>query len=147
MQIVIVFRCMNNFVLCTSVSIALFLAACGDDNSVTDSRDGKSYTVANLGYCYMLSNLRLDQGITLTSSDSDITPNSTYQYFTTPTEEWTNSNQNYYCKAMMAVKNHEYYYNWYAAKANPYECENPTYLNILPFLNKSLMNRTISDCC
>ena len=101
--------------------------ACSNTGTnVTDSRDGKSYTVANLGYCYMLSNLRLDQGITLTSSDSDITPNSTYQYFTTPTEEWTNSNQNYYCKAMMAVKNHEYYYNWYAANANPYVCSSPT---------------------
>ena len=94
--------------------------------NVTDYRDGKSYTVANLGYCYMLSNLRLDPGITLTNSDSDITPNSTYQYFTTPTDAWTSSSQNYYCKAMMAVKNHEYYYNWYAAKANPYVCSSPT---------------------
>ena len=101
--------------------------ACSNTGTnVTDSRDGKSYTVANLGNCYMLSNLRLDPGITLTSSDSDITPNSTYQYFTTPTDAWTSSSQNYYCKAMMAVKNHEYYYNWYAANANPYACSSPT---------------------
>ena len=97
-----------------------------DGINVTDSRDGKSYTVANKGYCYMLSNLRLDPGITLTSADSDITPNSTYSYFTTPTVSWTSSSQNYYCKAAMAIKNGEYYYNWYAANANPYECASPT---------------------
>lgn len=105
--------------------------------NVTDLRDGKSYTVAKFGnYCYMLSNLRLDNtmddgngGTTarvLTSADSDITPNATYTTFTMPTEAWASADQNYYCKAIMAIKNGGYYYNWYAAKANPYQCKNPT---------------------
>ena len=102
-------------------------------SNVTDERDGKSYTVAKFGdYCYMLSNLRLDNttdGATprkLTSADSDITPNATYAEFTMPTEAWTSTDQNYYCKAIMKVAGGEYYYNWYAAKANPYECADPT---------------------
>ena len=105
--------------------------------NVTDSRDGKSYTVAKFGnYCYMLSNLRLDNTVddgnggtvarVLTSADSDITPNATYTTFTMPTEAWASASQNYYCKAIMAIKNGEYYYNWYAAKANPYQCDDPT---------------------
>ena len=110
-------------------------------NNVTDSRDGKSYTVAKFGdYCYMLSNLRLDNttdGATprrLTSADSDITPNTTYTEFIMPTETWSSGSQNYYCKAIMKHYNqgsgnnysNEYYYNWYAAKANPYQCDDPT---------------------
>ena len=102
-------------------------------NNVTDHRDGKSYTVAKFGnYCYMLSNLRLDNttdGTTprkLTSADSDITPNVAYTEFTMPTETWASASQNYYCKAIMKVVDSEYYYNWYAAKANPYECVDPT---------------------
>jgi uncharacterized protein (TIGR02145 family) len=109
--------------------------------NVTDSRDGKSYTVAKFGnYCYMLSNLRLDNTVddgnggtvarVLTNVDSDITPNATYAEFTMPTEAWTSDSQNYHCKAIMKHYNqggiNEYYYNWYAAKANPYECADPT---------------------
>ena len=100
---------------------------CSTATNLTDIRDGKSYAVKNLNtYCYMLSNLRLDPGITLTSTNSDITPNNTYQSFTTPIEAWTSSSQNYYCKAIMKKINNEYYYNWYAAMANPYVCDNPT---------------------
>ncbi len=107
--------------------------------NVTDERDGKSYTVAKFGsYCYMLSNLRLDSNITLESTYSDVksggvtyTDPSTGQpvtatTFTTPTEAWTSSGQNYYCKAIMKVQGGEYYYNWYAARANPYVCDSPT---------------------
>ena len=43
-----------------------------------------------------------------------------------PTETWASASQNYYCKAIMKVAGGEYYYNWYAAKANPYECVDPT---------------------
>lgn len=110
-------------------------------NNVTDERDGKSYTVAKFtsngnDYCYMLSNLRLDNttdGTTqriLTSADSDVTPNATYTEFPMPMEVWTSNTQDYFCKAIM--KNYkqgsinEYYYNWYAAKANPYQCADPT---------------------
>ena len=98
--------------------------------NVTDARDNKSYAVAKIdGYCFMLSNLRLDNIDSnnatriLTSSDSDITTGAT---FTMPTETWRNQSQDYYCRAIMASSGHEYYYNWYAAKANPYLCDNPT---------------------
>ena len=101
--------------------------------NVTDTRDGKSYTISKFGnYCYMLSNLRLDSttdGTTarvLTSTDSDITPNSDYTAFTMPTINWTSHQQNYYCKAIMTIVNSEYYYNWYAAKANPFDYSNPS---------------------
>ena len=125
-----------------SVMKDLTLANCSiDGTNVTDSRDGKSYTVAKFGnYCHMLSNLRLDSttdGVTprkLTSTDSDITPNATYTEFSMPTEAWISGNQNYYCKAIMKhyVQNNggeyrdEYYYNWYTATANPYQCNSPT---------------------
>ena len=101
--------------------------------NVTDTRDGKSYTVAKFGsYCYMLSNLRLDNttgGTTprvLTDIDSNIIPNGEYTSFSMPTEAWTSSYQNYYCKAAMGIVGSEYYYNWYAATANPFSCSNPT---------------------
>ncbi len=110
-------------------------ANCTAATNVTDERDGKSYTVAPIGsYCYMLSDLRLDGGIELDSLTSDIEssgvtyvdPNTgetiTTTTFTVPTEAW----QGYYCKAVMKSVNNEYYYNWYAAKANPYQCNNPT---------------------
>lgn len=121
--------------------------------NVTDSRDGKSYTVAKFGnYCYMLSNLRLDNtmdngngGTTarvLTKADSDIkdggvtyidpeTGNEvTKTSFTMPNVAWAN----WYCKANMkhysqnngSEYRDEYYYNWYTAKANPYPCTSPT---------------------
>ncbi len=113
--------------------------------NLTDSRDGKSYAVSAIyGYCYMLSNLRLGPGITLTSSDSNITPNNYYSYFTTPTEEWTSSSQDYQCKAIMAVAGGEYYYNWYAAKANPYACANPTTSTNFTSVNN---NKSLGSIC
>jgi len=110
-------------------SMQSFSTCTAEGNNVTDIRDGKSYTVAKLGnYCYMLSNLRLDSttdGTTprvLTSADSDITPNDTYSTFTMPSDGWIkNDGYNYNCKAAM-IKNGDYYYNWYAAIANPYQC-------------------------
>ena len=69
----------------------------------------------------MMSNLKLPAGTTLTPSDSNVTGS-----FTLPTESWTSGDQNYYCKPIMATADGEYYYNWYAATANPTECENPT---------------------
>lgn len=84
--------------------------------NVTDERDGKSYTVAKFGnYCYMLSNLRLEGGTALDSSTSDVKG-----AFTLPDQTtWTSSSQNHYCEARMRYIGNEYYYNWYAAKANP----------------------------
>ena len=84
--------------------------------NVTDERDGKSYTVAKFGsYCYMLSNLRLEGGTALDSSTSNVKG-----AFTLPDQTtWTSSSQNRYCEARMRYIGNEYYYNWYAAKANP----------------------------
>ena len=73
----------------------------------------------------MLNNLRLDSttdGTTqrvLTSDDPDITPNETYSTFPMPVGAWTPSNGN----ASMLIINNDYYYNWYAAKANPYSTD------------------------
>ena len=108
-----------------------------------DARDGKAYDVnyitsGSSSFCFMLGNLAVASGTTLKTGDSDIkaggvtyTDPNTYKSvtktsFTLPTEEWTSANQNYYCKAIMAVASGEYYYNWYAAMANPYQCLNPT---------------------
>ena len=85
--------------------------------NVTDSRDGKSYTVAKFGdYCYMLSNLRLagstnDTTVTLKSDESDVTSDFVMPNQTT----WSN----HYCEKKMHYINQEYYYNWYAAMTNP----------------------------
>ena len=90
-------------------------------NNVTDERDGKSYTVAKFGnYCYMLSNLRLDGStndntVTLKSDKSNVSADFVMPNQTT----WTSSAQNHYCEARMRYVGNEYYYNWYAAKANP----------------------------
>lgn len=109
-----------------------------------DARDGKAYNVALItgsdskDYCFTLDNLKVDKGVTLKSGDTDIKASGvtyidpstnksvTATSFTTPTESWTSSSQNYYCRAIMATAGDEYYYNWYAARANPYQCSNPT---------------------
>ena len=85
--------------------------------NVTDERDGKSYTVAKFGnYCYMLSNLRLEGGTALDATTSAVSANT----FTLPSQTtWTSSAQDHYCEARMRYIGNEYYYNWYAAKANP----------------------------
>ena len=113
--------------------------------NVTDSRDKKSYTVAKFGnYCYMLSDLRLDNTMVnesgntvprvLTKDDSDIKDGGvtyidpetgesvTATTFTMPDVAW----KEWYCRANMKVYDNAYYYNWYAAKANPYQCNDPT---------------------
>ena len=112
-----------------------------------DARDGKAYGVnyitvnndsSSSSFCFILSNLAIASGTTLKTGDSDIKaggvtytdPNTnqsvTRTSFTLPTEPWTSADQNYYCKAIMAVAGGEYYYNWYAAIANPYQCLDPT---------------------
>lgn len=81
--------------------------------NVTDSRDGKSYTVAKFGnYCYMLSNLRLDGGTILNTATSHVTAE-----YTLPIDTGESGWMNDYCKPYMASKNGEYYYNWPAATA------------------------------
>ncbi len=92
------------------------VTSCSSPMNVTDYRNGISYTVGPITvsgttYCYMLSNLRFDpRGTTLTTSDSDVTSS-----WTVPSGSWAT----HYCQAKMAINNNEYYYNWYAATANP----------------------------
>ena len=63
----------------------------------------------------MLSNLRLEGGTALDSSTSNVKG-----AFTLPDQTtWTSSSQDHYCEARMRYIGNEYYYNWYAAKANP----------------------------
>ena len=92
-------------------------ANCTVPTNVTDERDGKSYTVAPIGgYCYMLSNLRLDGNTTLSNSDSDVS-----SAYTLPSNSWSND----YCMPKMihyaqlngGEYRDEYYYNWPAATA------------------------------
>ena len=81
--------------------------------NVTDSRDGKSYTVAKFGnYCYMLSNLRLDGGTILNATTSHVTAE-----YTLPIDTGESGWADDFCKPYMASKNGEYYYNWPAATA------------------------------
>ena len=98
----------------------------GDTATLIDNRTGFTYDVAMLNLngtktLWMTSNLKLPAGTTLKPTDSNVSAN-----FTLSTESWTSSSQNYFCKQIMAVSNGEYYYNWYAANANPYECDSPT---------------------
>ena len=90
---------------------------CTVATNVTDERDGKSYTVAPIGrYCYMLSNLRLDAGTTLTTSNSNVS--STY---TLPSNSWADDScipkMIHYAQLNGSEYRDEYYYNWPAATA------------------------------
>ena len=52
---------MNKLVFCASLCIALFLAACDDGNSVTDSRDGRTYKTVTIGnQTWMAENLNFE---------------------------------------------------------------------------------------
>ena len=135
----------------------LTLANCSTTGTnVTDTRNGRSYTVqklsvdtnnTNTSFCFMLSNLRLDAGTTLNNSTSHVSSS-----FTLPTENWTSSSQNYYCKPIMkhyaqlngSEYRDEYYYNWYAARANPYECDSPTRNTNATTTNDS---KSLGDIC
>ena len=122
----------------------LTLANCSTSGTnVIDERNGRSYTVQKLTsgstqFCFMLSNLRLDGGTELSSSNSHVS--STY---TLPTDASQNGWTNDYCRPYMIHYNqvntsdgsneyrNEYYYNWPAATArnnssNTSSCSNDT---------------------
>ena len=92
----------------------------GSTTTLKDSRTGTTYEVAMLSLngtktLWMMSNLKLPGGTTLTTSDSNVTAD-----YTLPSQtEWTSSSQNDYCIPRMAYvsSNGEYYYNWPAATA------------------------------
>ena len=101
----------------------LTLANCSTSGTnVIHERNGRSYTVqklsvdANTSFCFMLSNLRLDGGTELSSSNSNVS--STY---TLPSNSWSKD----YCMPKMihyaqlngSEYRDEYYYNWPAATA------------------------------
>ena len=96
----------------------LTLVNCSTDGTnVTDSRDGKSYTVKKLesndvSFCYMLSNLRLDGGTILDTATSNVSAE-----YALPADTGESGWANDYCKPYMASKGGEYYYNWSAATA------------------------------
>ncbi len=102
----------------TAMTNSSVITSCvgGTKMNVRDPRDDKSYTVGPITvdgttYCYMLSNLRLEGGTTIGSYNSDVNAD-----FTLPSQTtWTS----HYCEARMRYINNEYYYNWYAATANP----------------------------
>jgi uncharacterized protein (TIGR02145 family)/uncharacterized repeat protein (TIGR02543 family) len=75
----------------------------------------------------MYDNLKLDnhdgdEVRVLHPADSDVKGD-----FTMPTSTWVDYQGDYYCKATMIKVGGEYYYNWYTAKANPYQCSDPRY--------------------
>lgn len=104
--------------------------------NVTDSRDGKSYTVAKFGnYCYMLSNLRLDGGTILNATTSHVTVE-----YALPVDTGESGWMNDYCKPYMASKNGEYYYNWPAATARTNDTVGTSFCN-------NDMNNSVGDIC
>ena len=123
---------LQDFATLSSAEYTSILNSMGVNQEYTlkDKRDEKPYKFAKMsnGRLYMLENLKLDatdengEARKLDSEDSDITTGE----FTMPTETWEEENS-YFCKATMAVgDNGEYYYNWYAAKANPNQnCPDP----------------------
>ena len=91
-------------------------AGSGDGATATlkDRRDNNSYTIAKInGACWMMQNLRLSSGRTLTSADSNVTQNWTF-----PTGSLTSGNT--YTEARSLISsNTSYggYYNYCAASA------------------------------
>ena len=105
----------------------------GTTATLTDSRTpSTSYRVKMLSLSgtktlWMMSNLKLPGGTTLTTSNSNVTADYTLSS-DTGSSGWVND----YCKPYMASKNGEYYYNWPAATArtnstsNTSKCTNDT---------------------
>ena len=93
--------------------------AVGTTATLTDSRTpSTSYQVKMLSLngtktLWMMSNLKLPGGTTLTTSDSNVTSN-----YTLPSDTGSSWVDDFYnCKPYMVSKNDEYYYNWPAATA------------------------------
>ena len=92
--------------------------AVGTTATLTDSRTpSTSYQVKMLSLggtktLWMMSNLKLPGGTTLTAQNSNVTAD-----YTLPSDTGSSGWVNDYCKPYMASKNDEYYYNWPAATA------------------------------
>ena len=91
--------------------------AVGTTATLKDSRTSTSYSVKMLSLngtktLWMMSNLKLPGGTTLTTSDSNVTAD-----YTIPSDTGSSGWVNDFCKPYMASKNGEYYYNWPAATA------------------------------
>jgi uncharacterized protein (TIGR02145 family) len=108
---------MQNFDPCPDMAI-------GTSGTLTDARDGKSYTAAKLadGQIWMTSNLNLAGGTTLNASDSDVPTNN---YYTLPassttgfddgTKDYVYNTGNETTSQTSAANNS--YYSWLAATA------------------------------
>ena len=104
----------------------------GSTTTLKDSRTGNTYEVAMLSLngtktLWMMSNLKLPGGTTLTTSDSNVTSS-----YTLPSNTGSSGWVDDYCKPYMATAGGEYYYNWPAATArtnstsNTSSCSNDT---------------------
>ena len=89
----------------------------GDTNTLTDARDGETYTVRKHedGNCWMTQNLRLAGEKTLTPADSDVTSD-----YTLPASDINGFDEsNYYASQMYYAgdETNGAYYSWTAATA------------------------------
>ena len=91
--------------------------AVGETKTLVDSRSNTAYEVKMLSLngtktLWMMSNLKLPGGTTLTTSDSNVKSS-----YTLPSDTGSSGWVNDYCKPYMATAGGEYYYNWPAATA------------------------------
>lgn len=101
-------------------------AIVGDSATLTDSRDGKTYTIKKLSddKCWMTQNLALTGSRTLTSNDSDVTSN--FELKSANTGTWcTDNNATCINQSLHRLSDQSGstgisyggYYNWYTATA------------------------------
>ncbi|MBQ3263872.1 hypothetical protein IJH06_02070 [Candidatus Saccharibacteria bacterium] len=89
----------------------------GTTTTLRDARTGTAYDVKMISLngtktLWMMSNLKLPGGTTLTTSDSNVTAD-----YTLPSDTGSSGWVDDYCKPYMATAGGEYYYNWPAATA------------------------------
>ena len=90
--------------------------------TVTDSRDGSTYTIAKLkdGECWMTSNLKL-QNYTVTSADTDVPDGYSYEV-PASTLDWANDGYVYEFNKLYVDDTYGGYYTYYVTTAGaPYE--------------------------
>lgn len=90
-------------------------AVIGTTGTLTDTRDGNTYTVAKLkdGKCWMTQNLSI-MNKTITSADSDLPDNRTY---TIPARDFENFTGDYDNDAVYSASDYGSYYSFYTATA------------------------------
>lgn len=117
---------------CTDPSTCMQNTSSGCDKTLTDGRDGATYTTATIaGSCWMTQNLRF-QGTDLKVDESDVTspvtltPYSLDKNDSSYTNHCDNTNgYNYACTKLSTNTNYGAYYNYCAASAGEV-CNNST---------------------